>query len=133
MSLLTSGNLLISTGIIHCGVGLLIPELRGPFFRIATELTVTEVADVHDRFERECSFWFQVAGVLMISQGYLLRNYCQVTGKTVPTWFGWYLTGLSTVGVIVMPASGFWLGLGQGLFILYQGGDDDDTNDKKSK
>uniref|UniRef100_A0A7S2RC84 Uncharacterized protein n=1 Tax=Eucampia antarctica TaxID=49252 RepID=A0A7S2RC84_9STRA len=126
---LTSGNLLISTGILHSGVGLLIPELRDPLLRIATERT-TQIADVNDRYGRECSIWFQVAGIMMISQGYLLRNYCQATRKKVPQWFGWYLTGMGTVGVIVMPASGFWLILGQGLFILYQG---DDTNDKKSK
>ena len=126
---LTSSNLLISTGILHSGIGLLIPELRVPLLRIVTERT-TQIADVHDKFERECSFWFQVAGIMMISQGYLLRNYCQATRKKAPQWFGWYLTGMGTVGVIVMPASGFWLILGQGMLILYQC---DDTYDKKSK
>ena len=108
---LTSGNLLISTGILHSGIGLLIPKLRGPLLRIATERT-TQIADVNDRYERECSFWFQVAGIMMISQGYLLRNYCQDTRKKVPQWLGWYFTGMGTVGAIVMPASGFWLILG---------------------
>jgi hypothetical protein len=126
---LTSSNLLVSTGIFHSGVGLIIPELRDPLLRIATECT-TQIADVNDRYERQCSFWFQVAGIMMTSQGYLLRKYCQATKKKAPQWFGWYLSGMGTVGVIVMPASGFWLILGQGLFILYQG---DDTNDKKTK
>ena len=58
---------------------------------------------------------------MMISQGYLLRKYCQATNKNPPQWFGWYLTVMSAASVVVMPDSGFWLVLGQGLWILYQG------------
>jgi Family of unknown function (DUF6463) len=117
MSLLSS-NLLTGTGLIHCAFGLAVPELRVPLTRVLSEGT-TQVDDVGDRYQRECSFWYQFGGLMMISHGFLLRHYCQETGRSVPKWFGWYLTGLSTLGVFVMPESGFWLVLGQGLYILY--------------
>ena len=120
MSLATSGNLLTATGILHCGVGLLIPEIRTPLLRIVSERS-TSAADLNDRYQREFSFWFQFGGIMMISQGFLLRKYCQATKKPPPQWFGWYLTAMSAASVAVMPDSGFWLVLGQGMWILYQG------------
>jgi len=120
MSLTTSWNLFMGTGLIHCCVGLLIPEIRQPLVRIGTEWT-TEVGDMQDRYPRECAFWFHFGGIMMISQGYLLRRYCLETGKRSPRWFGWYLTALGALSVSVMPTSGFWLVIGQGLWILSWG------------
>jgi Family of unknown function (DUF6463) len=125
-----SGHLLMGTGIVHCVFGLLVPELREPLVRIAREwaviprTTTTTSANtdsvISDHYERECAFWFQFGGVMMISQGYLLRHYCLETNKRPPRWFGWYLTllGLFGVSVILMPASGFSLVLCQGVWLL---------------
>jgi Family of unknown function (DUF6463) len=111
------------TGLIHCLFGLVVPELRDPLVRIGTEWAVTpkDNNSINDRYERECAFWFQFGGIMMISQGYLLRRYCVETGQSSPPkWFGWYLTLLSLFSVSVMPASGFGLVLCQGLWMLLQ-------------
>jgi Family of unknown function (DUF6463) len=118
----------MGTGMVHCIFGLLVPELRQPLVRIAYEWAVTPRNKdpnnndhdniIRDHYERECAFWFQIGGVMMISQGYLLRHYCLETGRGPPRWFGWYLTLLGLFGVSVMPASGFSLVLGQGVWIL---------------
>lgn len=117
-----SSSMLMGTGVIHCAFGLMTPELRNPLVRIMVERT-TQVTDMADRYERECSFWFQFGGIMMISHGYLLRQYCLETGKPTPKWFGWFLLLQSLFGVLVMPESGFWLVLGQGLWILSQRSD----------
>lgn len=113
-----SSSLLMGTGVVHCAFGFAVPELREPFVRILSEGTVA-VADIGDRYQREASYWFQFGGIMMMSHGYLLRNYCQETGKSPPNWFGWYLTCLSGMSLIVMPESGFWLVLGQGIYMIY--------------
>jgi hypothetical protein len=113
-----SGNLLMATGAIHSAVGLLIPELRAPLVRILIERT-TQVADINDTYQRECSFWFQFGGLSLGLLGGLLRQYCAETQKLPPKWFGWSLIYVAGCGVAVMPSSGFWLVLGQGIYIIW--------------
>jgi|UniRef100_A0A7S2UI94 hypothetical protein len=118
-----SSALWTSTGIIHCLIGAAIPELREPLMRVIVEGTV-QTSDMADRYEREATVWFQVAGFLMIFQGYAWKQYIQETRKEeLPRWWGWSLTLLGGVGVKMMPQSGFWLVLAQGLRILYRSGD----------
>ena len=116
---LASAHMLIGTGLIHCGFGLAVPELREPLLRTITQGTI-EVVDMADRYQRECAFWFQFGGVVLIAQGCLLQNYCRATGLPPPAWLGWFFTGVSALSVVVMPQSGFWLALGQGLYMLYK-------------
>jgi hypothetical protein len=122
-----SGNLLIGTGLIHCVFGLLVPELRDPLLRIGADWSVVPQSDqyptfessVNERYQRECAFWFQFGGVMMIAHGHLLKRYCIETGQaSPPPWLGWSLTLLGLCGVSVMPASGFGLIVAQGLWIL---------------
>ena len=116
MSLFTSSNLLIGTGIVHCGFGLMVPELRLPLFRSIRDISVV-VSDVNEHYTRECCFWFQFAGVMMIVQGCYMRS--SNPSKEPPKWFGWALSAIGIVGVALMPISGFWLLLAQGIRILY--------------
>lgn len=115
---LVSGSLLIGTGAIHSVLGLCIPELRQPFFRGLRDGFSDKLA-IEERYAREAGFWFQLAGVFMVMQGFLMRSYTIHTqGKPSPSWLGWSLTALGAGGVSVMPVSGFWLILPQGLYIL---------------
>ena len=127
MSLTISGNLFMATGVLHCAVGLLIEEIRTPLLRIVREGTVEVTSSLSDQYERECAFWFEFGGIMMMAQGYLLRQYCLETQKLPPQWFGGFLTFVSGLGVMVMPKSGFWLALGQGLYILWSGRSDNRT------
>lgn len=116
MSLFTTPNLLIGTGIIHCGFGLSVPELRAPFLRSIRDVAVA-VPDINDHYARECSFWFQFAGVMLIIQGCYMRSMNK--DKEAPKWFGWTLTAMGIVGATLMPISGFWLILAQGIRIIW--------------
>ena len=98
----------------------MIDKLRDPLFRIVADGTTQIKDDIGERYQRECAFWFQFGGLMLISHAYLLRNYCEATKKGPPKWFGWYLTTLSVVGVVVMPESGFWVVLAQGLWMIFQ-------------
>jgi hypothetical protein len=113
MSPFTTANLLIGTGLVHCGFGLMAPELRVPLFRSIRDLSVV-VSDVNEHYARECCFWFQFAGVMMMVQGYYIRS----SSKEPPKWFGWALSAIGIVGATLMPLSGFWLLLAQGIRIL---------------
>ena len=117
MSLFTTANLLIGTGIIHCGLGLAVPELRNPLFRSIRDISVA-VPDVNERYARECCFWFQFAGVMMIVQGCYIGSSSRES-KEPPKWFGWALSAIGIAGAILMPTSGFWLILAQGIRILW--------------
>jgi len=110
-------NTLFATGVIHCSAGLLIPELRAPTTRFVKEWKVA-VPDTQEHYQREAAFWFQFAGFAMVTQAYLLKQYNAETKKDTPTWFGGYLTVLGLAGVSLMPASGFWLILAQGMWVL---------------
>merc|ERR1712232_1358176 len=88
-------------------------------FRTIKEGT-TQVSSMADRYERECAFWFQIAGVFMISQGYLLTQYMKATKtNSPPKWYGWYMTTLGIIGAKV-ETSGFLPVIAQGVYALMQ-------------
>lgn len=116
MSLLTTANLLIGTGILHCGFGLVVPKLRDPFLRSVRDIAVS-VPDDNEHYARECGFWFQFAGVMLIVLGSYIRS--SKESSKPPRWFGWALSGIGIVGATLMPTSGFWLVLAQGIRILW--------------
>lgn len=117
MSLL-SANLLIGTGILHIGVGLAVPELRQPFFRGMSH-GFSDSLEINERYAREAGFWFELFGVLLIMNGFLMRSYSIDTGgKAPPKWMGWALVACGVGGVLVMPVSGFWTVIPQGVYIL---------------
>ena len=117
MSLL-SGNLLIGTGIIHSAFGLALPELREPFLRGLRD-GFSDKLEMNERYAREAGFWFEMFGILLIMQGFHMRSDAiDNLRKAPPKHIGWALTALGIGGVLVMPASGFWLIIPQGLYIL---------------
>jgi Family of unknown function (DUF6463) len=124
----TTGNLLIGTGTIHCAFGWMVPELRIPLIRSIQELSVV-VPDINDHYSRECCFWFQIGGIMMIIQGLYIRSTTTTSHNNnnnvnpnppqlPPSWFGWTLCGLGLSGIILMPVSGFWLILLQGIRLV---------------
>ena len=125
-----------TTGLVHCLVGLAIPELRDPLLRVLTEGTTEVSNNIADRYEREATVWFQVAGIMMILQAWAWKEWVKVTRREeLPRWWGWSLTLMGIGGVKIMPRSGFWLVLAQGLRIVWRTphGKLGDTTSMKSK
>ena len=70
-------------------------------------------------FTREAAFWFFMFGFLLFLCGQL-AYWLTKQGQQLPASFGWGLLLICVSGGIVMPASGFWLGLVPGTAVLWQ-------------
>jgi uncharacterized membrane protein len=110
-----SGIFLLATGILHSIVGIVMCKddlwaiIKGGLFNTVKE----------DDFSRQIAFWFLVCGVIIIILGHVLHYYIKKTQKPAPILLGYYLLGLSVIGCIIIPASGFWLFIPQALIILF--------------
>lgn len=115
-----SSKLWSGTGLVHCMVGLAVPELREPLLRIVKEGTV-QVVNMEERYARVAAMWFQLFGALVVLQGLAWKQYVQETNaQELPSWWGWSVTALGiTIGKI-MPESGWSLVLAQGIRIVWR-------------
>ncbi len=107
-----SGNLLIATGILHTAVG--IGEGRARLAAIAGEGFIDTV-DTHP--DRQSLFWYLLSGTWVVTTGQLAHWTHRRTGK-LPARLGWTLLTTSAIGAALLPKSGFWLGIPQGLLII---------------
>jgi hypothetical protein len=69
------------------------------------------------QFDREAAFWHMMFGVMFVVLGALV-HWTQAQMGTLPAFLGWALLALGIAGVILMPASGFWLVLPQAVLML---------------
>jgi hypothetical protein len=53
--------------------------------------------------------WFILFGAVLFICGQAITKLEQATRNELPKSVGWSLLALTTVGVVLMPASGFWL------------------------
>jgi hypothetical protein len=103
------GVLLMLTGLLHIIVGLVtFMEQLFPIFSGGVWNTVQE-----GQWERGTSFWFIMFGFMLILLGYMTEWLIKKRGISPPVSFGWMLFALCAAGAVIMPASGFWLGLPQ--------------------
>jgi hypothetical protein len=110
-----SGIFLIATGILHSVVGIVLS--KDDLWAIIKEGLFNTVKD--DDFSRGLAFWFLVCGVIIIILGHVLHYYIKREQKPAPVFLGYYLLGISVIGCIVIPVSGFWLFIPQALIILF--------------
>ena len=98
-----TGHSLIAIGILHTVIGVL--AFGAPLAHIARDGFFNAV-DPHP--DRQAAFWFLLTGALLVILG---QSTCWTQSRTgtVPRSLGWGLLGISLLGVILMPASGFWL------------------------
>ena len=107
-----SGRLLVATGILHNVVGLLIfsPILgdiaRAGFFN-----------SIDPHMDRNAAFWFLGFGFMLMLMGAAIHWMHEQTGE-VPAFMGWALLAIGLIGVMMMPASGFWLAIPQAIVLL---------------
>ncbi len=103
-----SGYLLIAISIIHVLVGIWL--FAQPLTDILQSGVFNAVAPdpFAPYFDREDAFWFMMASPLFFTLGQLC---CWVQERVIalPTFLGWNLLAISTVGIVLEPISGFWL------------------------
>ncbi len=111
------GQLLMATGVLHLVSGFVF--YPGPLFAIAGDgfLNAVEPDVAFSTFDREAAFWYMIFGVMLLMLGGL-THWAQAQTGTLPAFLGWSLLALGVVGVILMPASGFWLALPQAVLML---------------
>ncbi|CAB9514418.1 expressed unknown protein [Seminavis robusta] len=119
-----TGNIFFATGVLHNTVGILVPELAEPLWRIIADGGIVATEDIHEHYARAATFWFQFAGFAMMMQGYHVRHMAlemkkQGLDEEAPIWFGWAMLALGGVGAYCMPISGFHLVYLQGLRVLW--------------
>ncbi|RNF85471.1 hypothetical protein EER27_04695 [Lysobacter psychrotolerans] len=62
--------------------------------------------------------WFVLFGIVLFVCGMATSALERATGGHLPKSLGWGLLGLVIVGVVLMPASGFWLAIPPTIAIL---------------
>lgn len=108
-----SGNLLITTGIVHNLIGFIMG------WSVLTEIANSGfVNSINDEMDRNAIFWFLFGGFMMIIMGKLMQTFLQ-GGSQLPKWLGISLLVLALIGCVMMPVSGFWLVIPQALLIIY--------------
>lgn len=109
-----SGIMLLLTGVIHNIVGLLV--VSDPLLSIAKEGIIFSLQD--DEWEQQATFWFFMFGFLFMLLGALMHWVLRTLKQELPPFLGWSVLAICTLGVLMMPVSGFWLGLPQAWIIL---------------
>lgn len=62
--------------------------------------------------------WFVLFGVLLFVYGHAITLLERATGGALPKSVGWSLLAVVIAGVVLMPASGFWLALPPAVAVL---------------
>jgi hypothetical protein len=110
-----SGVFLLATGILHSFVGIAMSKnelwgiVKDGLFNVAKEGDLAT----------GLAFWFLVCGIIIIFFGHTLHHYIKKEQKPAPKFLGCYLLGMSVIGCIIMPVSGFWLFIPQALIIIF--------------
>lgn len=107
-----SGSLMIATGVVHTVYG--VRAFTKPLAAIHKAGYLNAVDPDRDR---QLAFWFLLSGASMMVTGQLARWAHRETGD-LPAALGWNMLVMSGVGVVLMPASGFWLFIPQALIVL---------------
>ncbi len=109
-----SGILLIATGILHNAIGLILgwPQIVEIFSHsIWNSMSVTG-----DR--RQELLWFLMLGFAWMMAGALMHTYIKERNIPVSKTYGWILLLKGASVAILMPESGAWLFIPQGIILL---------------
>lgn len=111
------GILLILTGVIHIVFGLM-PAIYGSQWKAFLTSGMLNTVWV-DNDKNMAAFWFVIFGPIMIALGVAVYE-LETQFSVLPMSVGWVLLGLSVLGAIMSPKSGFTLLLiPQSIFYLY--------------
>lgn len=124
MSRIAPGHLLIATGALHQLVFLVfatgvvpLPVPGHEHRRILFEVLADGViAAIEPDPLRVALFWSACFGAVLIMLGALALDF-ERDGRRLPAHFGWQVLALGVTGGLMIPASGFWLVVPQGIWI----------------
>ena len=97
------GRSVIVIGLLHTVFGLI-----GFRDTLATLFGEGIINTVNGQPDREMAFWFIFFGFSTMILGALI-DWCESKEIRLPRATGWGLLAISIVGVVFMPASGFWV------------------------
>jgi len=100
------GRLLIGVGAGHLVVGVVL--FHAPVAAMLRDGIVNSVP-LGTAFDRQAAFWFLLASPLTFLLGHLTNRALEHHDAQLVRVVGWNLLGIATVGVVMMPVSGFWL------------------------
>ena len=107
-----TGLMMLLIGLLHVTTGVVAFH---PAFR---EMLASGLVDsAREPMEHRLAFWFTFTGLLMGLVGYLMDWIVRQQRMRLPVAFGYVLTGLCVVGIILIPPSGFWLVLPLGIYL----------------
>jgi len=103
------GLTLVLTGLFHTVLGLI------GFMNHLQPMVAEGLWDTvgSGQWERATAFWYLMLGFVLILLGYTVDWLMKKKGIAPPVSLGWMLFAICLIGIIVMPTSGFWLGLPQ--------------------
>ena len=113
-----SGWYLLATGIIHNAIGLIAGgSILAGIHQDGWWNTIESAAGIN--FERSAIVWFLVLGFFWMLMGYLMQAWQRETRKPLPAIIGWGLLANGIWVAIMLPASGAWLVLLQGVILIW--------------
>ncbi|KUH99107.1 DUF6463 family protein [Mycobacterium sp. IS-3022] len=110
------GEAVIATGALHDALGgyLYRKQLAG----MARDGLLNSASDARlgtvDGERRHTAFWFLIGGLAFITMGASIRR-SGASGEPIAPALGPGMTAMGAIGAAVMPVSGFWLLLAEGL------------------
>jgi hypothetical protein len=122
---LTPGKTMLATGVLHELVGLLVGlGIVSPSGGLGRNLVLEIARDgfvgaVEVDAQRQAFFWYFFFGLLLMSLGWLM-DHLETPERPLPAALGWQLIALALAGGLLIPASGFWLALPQGVWVLWR-------------
>ena len=108
------GKFFMATGILHILVGVMV--FSAPLGDIMRDGIFIDAIGVED-YERATAFWFTLTGVFIFITGGLTQWIYDNT-NTLPTFLGYSVVAIGVIGGLMIPVSGFWLVIPQGIMML---------------
>ncbi|MFB9326157.1 DUF6463 family protein [Paenibacillus aurantiacus] len=105
------GLCIVLTGLLHSIVGLVL--FAEDLIPIVTDGLWDTVVGETRLLNRENAFWFMMFGFVLMLLGYAVDWMLKKLGAAPPAALGWLLLATCLLGAVIMPVSGFWLGLPQ--------------------
>lgn len=108
-----SGIFLLLTGVLHVVIGLI--KSWAIWCNIVSDGFINSVGN---DIERGFVLWFLLAGVLFILLGYTLHYYIKKEQQPAPLLLGYLILIVSVLTCFILPRSGAWLLIPQGIIII---------------